>query len=70
MSSHQNTNGRLERSLEKLLVKNLHLHGELRKLAGYASFEPTIGGKFPKRQYDEIVSHVRRYVHVGCVCQR
>jgi hypothetical protein len=52
----------LEKSAEVLLERELQLLSELREYSAYTSWEPTIGGKFPKQQYDDMTGQLQRLV--------
>lgn len=49
----------LEEVIGCLFRKEMRLLDELRTYSYFSKFEPTIGGKFPKKIYDDIISQVQ-----------
>jgi hypothetical protein len=46
---------RLEKMRRKILAKQIVLLSQLRQNSAFTAFEPTFGGKFPKKSYDAII---------------
>ena len=51
---------RLEKARNKVFVKELILLAGLREHSAFTVWEPSLGGKFPKEQYDTIIEEVQR----------
>ncbi|EED24191.1 conserved hypothetical protein [Talaromyces stipitatus ATCC 10500] len=49
----------LERVIRRLFRKEMVLLDELREYSHFSKFEPAIGGKFPRRIYDDIILEVQ-----------
>ncbi|MCJ1283988.1 hypothetical protein MMC26_003319 [Xylographa opegraphella] len=54
---------RLEKARDQILAKELALFAQLRQHSNSTSFEPTLGGKFPKAQYDTIINEVQNILN-------
>lgn len=52
---------RLDKARSKVFTKELALLAELRTHSAFTAWEPTFGGKFPRKQYDTIVQEVQKY---------
>ncbi|PYI11948.1 hypothetical protein BO78DRAFT_331869 [Aspergillus sclerotiicarbonarius CBS 121057] len=50
----------LERSRHKVFKEEMLLLNSLRMHSHFSTFEPPIGGKFPKPTYDQIISQIQR----------
>ncbi|GKZ23185.1 hypothetical protein AbraIFM66951_000727 [Aspergillus brasiliensis] len=50
----------LERSRHKVFKQEMLLLNSLRMHSHFSSFEPPIGGKFPRATYDQIISQIQR----------
>ncbi|PWY93874.1 hypothetical protein BO94DRAFT_612428 [Aspergillus sclerotioniger CBS 115572] len=50
----------LERSRHKVFKEEMILLNSLRMHSHFSTFEPPIGGKFPKSTYDQIISQIQR----------
>ena len=53
---------RLEKARDQILAKELALFAQLRQHSSSTIYEPTLGGKFPKGQYDVIINEVQKSV--------
>ena len=51
---------RLEKARDQILGKELALFAQLRQHSNSTTYELTLGGKFPKAQYDTIINEVQR----------
>ncbi len=51
---------KLEKARSKVFAKELMLLAGLREHSAFTAWEPTIGGKFPKQQYDTIIEEVQK----------
>lgn len=58
MESKESPGRRLQKARGKVYVKQLTLLGGLRQHSAFTAWEPTFGGKFPKREYDKIIQEV------------
>ncbi|MCJ1389451.1 hypothetical protein MMC18_002308 [Xylographa bjoerkii] len=54
---------RLEKARNQILNKELALFAQLRQHSDATSFEPTLGGKFPKGRYDTIINEVQNILN-------
>ncbi|KAK9233846.1 hypothetical protein V1525DRAFT_415095 [Lipomyces kononenkoae] len=50
---------RLEKARSKILAKQMGILAKLRQHSAFTTFEPTLGGKFPKAIYDIIIDEVQ-----------
>lgn len=53
---------RLEKARNTVFSKQMLMLNGLREYSGYLRWEVPIGGQFPKKRYDSIISHVEKYV--------
>ena len=60
MNSKQSPGRRLEKARTEVYVKELGLLAGLRQHSAFTAWEPSFGGKFPRKQYDEIIKEVSR----------
>ncbi|KAF7585490.1 hypothetical protein BBP40_010812 [Aspergillus hancockii] len=51
---------KLESSRHKIFKEEMMLLNQLRMHSHFSTFEPPIGGKFPKAEYDHIISEIQR----------
>lgn len=51
---------RLEKARTSVFTKELALLAGLRQHSNFTAWEPTIGGKFPRQQYDTIIHEVQK----------
>ena len=56
---------RLDKARTKVFTKEIALLAELRQHSAFTAWEPTFGGKFPRKKYDAIIAEVQRYVILG-----
>ena len=56
---------RLEKARRMVFSKELALLAGLRQHSAFTRWEPTLGGKFPRKQYDAIIEETQRYVVLG-----
>ncbi|MCJ1317830.1 hypothetical protein MMC15_003157 [Xylographa vitiligo] len=54
---------RLEKARDQILAKELALFAQLRQHSSSTIYEPTLGGKFPKGQYDVIINEVQNILN-------
>lgn len=52
---------KLEKARSEVYVKELTLLAGLRLNSCFTAWEPTLGGKFPKKQYDIIIQEINKY---------
>ncbi|KAL6238442.1 hypothetical protein BDW75DRAFT_20307 [Aspergillus navahoensis] len=50
----------LEKARQRVFKEGMILSTKLRTLSHFSTFEPRIGGKFPKAKYDAIISEIQR----------
>ena len=60
MTSKHSPGARLEKARRKVYVKELGLLAGLREASAFTAWEPTLGGKFPKKLYDTIIQEVNK----------
>ena len=53
---------RLEKARRMVFSKELALLAGLRQHSAFTRWEPTLGGKFPRKQYDAIIEETQKYV--------
>ena len=58
----QSPAGMLEKARNRIFSKEMGLLAGLRQHSAFTNFEFTLGGKFPKKQYDTIIEEVQRSV--------
>ena len=51
---------RLDKEQTKVFTKELALLAGLRQHSAFTAWEPTFGGKFPRKQYDVIIEEVSK----------
>ncbi|MCJ1474859.1 hypothetical protein MMC13_003519 [Lambiella insularis] len=54
---------RLEKARDQLFGKEMALFAQLRQNSASTVFEPTLGGKFPKAQYDTIINEIQNILN-------
>ena len=60
MQSKTSPGRKLEKARNKVFAKELALIGGLRQHSAFTAWEPTFGGKFPRKQYDTIIQEVQK----------
>lgn len=60
MNDKNSPGRRLEKARIKVYTKQMALLEGLRQHSAFTSWEPTLGGKFPKAQYDTIIQEVQK----------
>ena len=60
MESKTSPGRKLEKARNKVFAKELSLLAGLRQHSAFTAWEPTFGGKFPRKQYDTIIQQVQK----------
>ena len=60
LSSKQSPARRLEKAHREVFLKELALLAGLQEHSAFTVWEPSFGGKFPRKQYDAIIQQVQR----------
>ena len=51
---------RLDKARSKIFTREQALLSGLRQHSAFTSWEPSLGGKFPRKQYDTIIEEVQK----------
>ena len=60
LKSKESPGRQLRKARGKVFVKELALLAGLRQHSAFTAWEPTVGGKFPRKQYDTIIQEVHK----------
>jgi hypothetical protein len=63
MKSKHSPGRLLQKNRIKVYGKCFMLVESLKQHSAFTAFEPTIGGEFPKAEYDAIITEVEQWVH-------
>ena len=62
LKSKESPGRKLDKARSEVYPKVLGVLAGLRQHSAFTAWEPTFGGKFPRKQYDTIIQEVNKYV--------
>ena len=64
LNSKESPGSKLNKARSQVYTKELSLLAGLRQHSAFTAWEPSFGGKFPRKQYDVIIQEVNKYVNI------
>lgn len=60
LESRESAGRKLEKARTEVFVKEMRLIAEVKENAAFTVWEPSFGGKFPRKQYEAIIQEVNK----------